>query len=178
MAKKVRKPAKKPVKKSSGKPVVESAAKSVGKPAGSAAQREMLRQALVEARLGLSEGGVPVGAAVFDARGRLVSLGRDRRIQDSDSTLHAAVVAVRNAGMLTSWRDKTLVVTVAPCWLCAGLARQLRFKAVVVGESGNFSGGMAWLRRQKVAVTDLQDGECTELLANFIEANPQIWRAI
>src|SRR5713226_9465590 len=95
----------------------------------------MLRVALEEARQGLAEGGVPVGAALFDADGKLLGRGRNRRVQEGDPSVHAETDAFRKAGRQRSCRDKIMVTTLAPCWYCSGLIRQFGIGTVVVGES-------------------------------------------
>ena len=107
---------------------------------------EMLAVALAEARAGLAEGGIPIGAAVFDADGRLVGRGRNRRVQDGDPSAHGETDAFRKAGRQRSYRRMTMVTTLAPCWYCSGLIRQFGFGRLVVGESENFQGGIDWLR--------------------------------
>jgi len=135
----------------------------------------MLEVALVEARLGLSEGGVPIGAALFDAKGRLLGRGRNRRVQDDDPSMHAETCAFRAAGRRKSYRDTVMATTLAPCWYCSGLIRQFGIGTVVVGESTTFSGGLDWLRENGVTVVDLDSAECRALLGQFIAARPDIW---
>ena len=135
----------------------------------------MLEVALAEARKGLAEGGIPVGAAIFDAAGKLLGSGHNRRVQNGDPSLHGETDAFRNAGRQRSYRSLTLVTTLAPCWYCSGLVRQFGFGAVVVGESRNFQGGMAWLRSLGVRVFDLDSDECASLLGEYIRKNPQVW---
>jgi len=135
----------------------------------------MLTVALEEARLGLNEGGVPIGAAMFTLEGRLVSRGRNRRVQQGDPSIHGETDAFRRAGRQRSYRDLVMVTTLAPCWYCSGLVRQFRIGTVVVGESRTFSGGIGWLRENGVNVVDLDNAECRELLAGFIAEHPEIW---
>ena len=135
----------------------------------------MLAVALAEARKGLQEGGIPIGAAIFDPDGRLVGAGHNRRVQNSDPSTHGETDAFRNAGRQRSYRNLTMVTTLAPCWYCSGLVRQFGFGALVVGESRNFQGGVDWLRSLGVKVIDLDSSECAALLANYIAANPEIW---
>jgi cytosine deaminase len=137
--------------------------------------RAMLRVAIDEARKGLAEGGIPIGAAIFDRTGRLLGAGHNRRIQENDPSVHAETDAFRKAGRQRTYRDKVMVTTLAPCWYCSGLARQFQIGTVVVGESVNFSGGIEWLRANGVEVIDLQSRECVELLADFIARNPALW---
>jgi creatinine deaminase len=136
----------------------------------------MLRAAIEEARRGLAEGGIPIGAALFDAKGRLLGSGRNRRVQEDDPSVHAETDAFRKAGRQRRYRDKIMVTTLAPCWYCSGLVRQFRVGTVVVGESVNFAGGVDWLREAGVEVINLNSAECVQMLRGFIEAHPDLWR--
>jgi cytosine/creatinine deaminase len=136
---------------------------------------EMLAIALAEARKGLAEGGIPIGAAIFDANGRLLGAGHNRRVQNGDPSLHGETDAFRNAGRQRSYRDKIMVTTLAPCWYCSGLVRQFGFQTVIIGESRNFQGGVEWLRSLGVHVVDLDSEECVSMLADYIRKNPEIW---
>ena len=135
----------------------------------------MLAVALAEARLGLKEGGIPIGAAIFDGTGKLIGAGHNRRVQLGDPSLHGETDAFRNAGRQRSYRNLIMVTTLAPCWYCSGLVRQFGFGALVVGESQNFQGGLDWLRSLGTQVIDLQSAECVSLLAEYIRANPAVW---
>ena len=134
----------------------------------------MLEVVLSEARKGMAEGGIPIGAAIFDANGRLVGLGHNRRVQDGDPSMHDETDAFRNAGRQRSYRDLIMVTTLVPCWYCSGLVRQFGFGTLVVGESRNFQGGLDWLRSLGVNVIDLDSEECVSLLADYIRANPVV----
>jgi Cytosine/adenosine deaminases len=135
----------------------------------------MLETAIVEARLGLAEGGVPIGAALYDTTGKLLGRGRNRRVQDGDPAMHAETNAFHNAGRRKSYRDTIMVTTLAPCWYCSGLVRQFGIGAVVVGESTTFRGGLDWLRENGVEVIVLDNDECKKLLGDFIIAKPEVW---
>ena len=135
----------------------------------------MLRVAIEEARQGLAEGGIPIGAALFDAQARLLGRGHNRRVQQNDPSVHGETDAFRNAGRQRSYRDKTMVTTLAPCWYCSGLVRQFRIARVVVGESVNFPGGIGWLRENGVEVIDVGSRECIDMLATYIAAHPEVW---
>jgi creatinine deaminase len=135
----------------------------------------MLAVALAEARTGLAEGGIPIGAAIFDSAGKVVGAGHNRRVQNGDPSLHGETDAFRRAGRQRSYRDLTMVTTLAPCWYCSGLVRQFGFGSVVVGESRNFQGGMEWLRSLGVRVVDLDSSECASLLRDYIRRNPAVW---
>ena len=135
----------------------------------------MLEVAIAEARKGLAEGGIPIGAAIFDRSGRLVGAGHNRRVQNGDPSLHGETDAFRNAGRQRSYRELTMVTTLAPCWYCSGLVRQFGFGSVIVGESRNFQGGMEWLRSLGIKVIDLDSAECASMLGEYIRRNPDIW---
>jgi cytosine deaminase len=137
--------------------------------------RTMLAVAIEEARQGLAEGGIPIGAALFDRQGRLLGRGHNRRVQEGDPSVHGETDAFRKAGRQRSYRDKIMATTLAPCWYCSGLVRQFRIGTVVVGESVNFAGGVAWLRENGVEVIDLHSEECIGLLAAYIETHPEVW---
>ena len=135
----------------------------------------MLAVAFEEAQLGLAEGGLPIGAAIFHHDGTLISRGRNRRVQQNDPSIHGETDAFRSAGRQRSYRDLIMVTTLAPCWYCSGLVRQFGFQTLIVGESQNFPGGIAWLREHGVNVIDLNNQECVALLAEYIKKNPAIW---
>ena len=135
----------------------------------------MLEVAKAEARKGLAEGGIPIGAAVFDELGKLIGAGHNRRVQNGDPSLHAETDAFRSAGRQRSYRKLIMVTTLAPCWYCSGLVRQFGFATLVVGESRNFQGGVDWLRSLGVKVVDLDSEECASMLSDYIRANPEIW---
>jgi cytosine/creatinine deaminase len=137
--------------------------------------REMLEVALREARAGRAEDGIPIGAAIFGSNGRLLGAGHNRRVQEGDPSAHAETDAFRRAGRQRSYRELTMVTTLAPCWYCSGLIRQFGFRRVVVGESRTFQGGIAWLRELGVEVVDLDSQECVELLGGFIREHPEVW---
>jgi cytosine/creatinine deaminase len=135
----------------------------------------MLQIAIAEARLGLAEGGIPIGAALFSSDGKLLGRGHNRRIQENDPSVHGETDAFRKAGRQRSYRDKIMVTTLAPCWYCSGLVRQFNIGTVIVGESVNFAGGLDWLRENGVTVVDLHSAECIQLLGGYIAANPSVW---
>lgn len=135
----------------------------------------MLQTALAEARAGLAEGGIPIGAALFTREGKLLGKGHNRRVQEGDPSAHGETDAFRRAGRQRSYRDKIMVTTLAPCWYCSGLIRQFGIATVVVGESVNFEGGISWLRENGVEVIDLGSEECMDLLAQYVKAHPEVW---
>jgi len=136
---------------------------------------ELLEIAGEEARLGLAEGGIPIGAALFGPDGELLGRGHNRRVQDGDPSTHAETAAFRAAGRLRGYRRTTMVTTLSPCWYCSGLVRQFRIGTLVVGESRTFAGGLDWLRENGVEVIDLDSRDCRELLESFIQKHPEVW---
>ena len=136
---------------------------------------EMLEVAIAEARIGRAEGGIPIGAAMFDAAGNLLASGRNRRVQQNDPSIHGETDAFRRAGRQRSYREITMVTTLAPCWYCSGLIRQFGIRTLIVGESRTFQGGLDWLRDLGVKVIDLDSAACHLLLEGFIAEHPEIW---
>lgn len=137
--------------------------------------QEMLAVAIKEARKGLAEGGIPIGAAICNVEGQVIGAGHNRRVQHGDPSAHGETDAFRNAGRQRSYRDLIMVTTLAPCWYCSGLIRQFGFQTVVVGESKNFTGGIEWLRANGVRIIDLESEECVKMLSDYIRDNPEVW---
>jgi cytosine/creatinine deaminase len=122
----------------------------------------LLNVAIEEARLGLNEGGIPIGAALFDSQGKLLGRGHNRRVQENDPSVHGETDAFRKAGRQRNYRDTIMVTTLAPCWYCSGLVRQFNIGKVIIGECANFGGGADWQ-------------ECIEMLSAYIAANSEVW---
>ena len=137
--------------------------------------RALLDTAVAEARQGLAEGGIPIGAALYHADGRLLGCGHNRRVQEGDPSIHGETDAFRKAGRQRGYRDTIMVTTLAPCWYCSGLVRQFNIGTVVVGESVTFAGGIGWLRENGVNVIDLNDERCIGIMREFIAARPELW---
>ncbi|MFI1360611.1 nucleoside deaminase [Streptomyces sp. NPDC020898] len=134
-----------------------------------------LAVAVSEARAGLAEGGIPIGAALYGADGTLLGRGHNRRVQDGDPSAHGETAAFRNAGRQRSYRGTTMVTTLSPCWYCSGLVRQFGISRVVVGEAVTFHGGHDWLAEHGVEIVLLDDPECVGLMRDFIISNPELW---
>jgi cytosine deaminase len=135
----------------------------------------MLAVAVAEARAGLAEGGIPIGAALFAADGTLLGRGHNRRVQDGDASTHAETAAFRDAGRRAGYRDTIMVTTLSPCWYCSGLVRQFGIPHVVVGETRTFHGGHDWLAEHGVRITLLDDPGCVRMMTDFIAAKPELW---
>ncbi|MFX0576695.1 nucleoside deaminase [Nocardia nepalensis] len=137
--------------------------------------RQLLEVAYEEALRGLTEGGIPIGAALFAADGTLLGRGHNRRVQSGDPSMHAETDAFRNAGRRRDYGSTIMVTTLSPCWYCSGLVRQFGIGAVIIGESQTFHGGHDWLAEHGVAVTVLEDQRCIDLMTEFIAEQPQLW---
>lgn len=148
---------------------------SANEPLTDAQARAFLAVALEEAHTGLAEGGIPIGAALFDRSGNLLGRGHNRRVQDGDASTHAETAAFRNAGRRRHYADCVMVTTLSPCWYCSGLIRQFQIGAVVIGESANFTGGHDWVAEHGCEVVLLDDAACIELLGTFIADHPELW---
>lgn len=137
--------------------------------------RRMLSVAEDEARTGLSEGGIPIGAALFGPDGEVLGRGHNRRVQDGDPSLHAETAAFKAAGRQRSYRGTTMVSTLSPCWYCSGLVRQFGISRVIVGEAKTFFGGHEWLAEHGVDIVVLDDPGLITLMTEFISARPDLW---
>ena len=136
--------------------------------------RSMLSVALEEARLGLSEGGIPIGAALFHRDGRLLGRGHNRRVQEGDPSVHGETDAFRKAGRQRSYRDTIMVTTLAPCWYCSGLVVQFCIGKVVVCDSLTFEGYKNKKQQKKKKAIDLDSPDCQRLLNSFIQDHPEV----
>ena len=139
------------------------------------AQQEWIQAALLEARQGMQEGGIPIGSVLADAAGNIVARGHNLRVQTGDPTAHAEVVCIRNAGRRRDWPDLTLVSTLSPCIMCSGTSLLFGISRVVVGENRNFIGAEDLLRQGSVSLQVLDHPECIALMRSFIEQNPDLW---
>jgi creatinine deaminase len=137
--------------------------------------QRMLDIAIEEARAGLAEGGIPIGAALFTSDGELLGRGHNRRVQEGDPSIHGETDAFRKAGRQRNYRNTIMVTTLAPCWYCSGLVRQFNIGKVIIGESETFAGGIAWLRDNGIEVIDMNNAECKDLLGGFIAKHPEVW---
>jgi cytosine deaminase len=140
-----------------------------------ATDAEKLSVAVGEALKGLAEGGIPIGAALFDEEGRLLGSGHNQRVQGDNPALHGETAAFLAAGRQKSYRKTTMVTTLSPCWYCSGLVRQFGIGRVVVGDTVNFFGGQDWLVENGTEVTTINDPELIKIMGDFIEANPVLW---
>lgn len=138
-------------------------------------ERQLLREAISEARNGLAEGGIPIGSVLADDSGNILARGYNLRVQTGDPTAHAEVVCIRNAGRRTDWHKLTLVSTLSPCIMCTGTALLHRIPRVIIGENRTFLGAEDLFAVRGVECTVLQDEECIALMCEFIAAHPELW---
>jgi cytosine deaminase len=138
-------------------------------------ERQLLREAISEARNGLAEGGIPIGSVLADDSGNILARGHNLRVQTGDPTAHAEVVCIRNAGRRTDWHKLTLVSTLSPCIMCTGTALLHRIPRVIIGENRTFLGAEDLFAVRGVECTVLQDEECIALMCEFIAAHPELW---
>lgn len=137
--------------------------------------QRLLREALHEARLGLSEGGLPIGSVLADSAARVIARGHNLRVQSGDPTAHAEVVCIRNAGRRRDWHQLILVSTLSPCVMCTGTSLLFRIPTVIIGENRNFLGAEHLFAQAGVVLKVLDDQECVEVMRNFIAQHPDLW---
>lgn len=137
---------------------------------------QCLAAAIEEARTGLAEGGVPVGAALV-VNGEIVATGRNRRVQLGSVIRHGETDCLENAGRLaaSTYARATMYTTLSPCPMCAGAILLYRIPRVVLGENRTFLGAEDTLRAHGVEVVNLDSAECADLMRAFIGAHPDIW---
>jgi len=135
----------------------------------------MLDVAIEQAEIGLSEGGIPVGGAIFRMDGTLLGAGRNRLVQHNDPSMHGETDAFRAAGRQPRYTDLILVTTLAPCRYCSGLISQFCFKQVIVGDSVNTQGGVAWLREQGIDIVDMASPKCIAMIGTFQKEHRDLW---
>lgn len=136
---------------------------------------KLLQEAIAEAKLGLSEGGIPIGSVLADSVGTIISRGHNLRVQTGDPTAHAEVVCIRKAGRRTDWHRLTLVSTLSPCIMCAGTSLLQKIPKIVIGENRTFQGAEDLLAKHGVVCVVMQDRECIAMMREFIQKHPELW---
>lgn len=136
----------------------------------------LLREAITEAKLGLKEGGLPIGSVLADRSGHVIARGHNLRVQAGDPTAHAEVACIRNAGRRRDWHELILVSTLSPCIMCTGTSLLFRIPIVVIGENQNFLGAEELFREAGVEVIVMNDVECVEMMERFITEHPDLWK--
>ena len=133
-----------------------------------------MQAAIDEAKLGLKEGGIPIGS-VLVKDGIIIGRGHNKRVQDNDPVIHAEIDCLRNAGRIGAYKDTVLYSTLMPCYLCAGASVQFGIKKIVAGENESFSGAQEFMESHGIEVINLDLKECKNLMKDFIERNPRLW---
>ncbi|WP_207425911.1 nucleoside deaminase [Pedobacter sp. SYSU D00535] len=135
---------------------------------------KFMQIAIEQAKLGLAEGGIPIGS-VLVKNGEVVATGHNKRVQENNPILHGEMDCLNNAGRIGSYRDTVIYSTLMPCFMCAGTIVQFKIPKVIVGESKTFSGAREFMEAHGVEVIDLDLSECVEMMENFIRQKPQLW---
>jgi cytosine deaminase len=135
----------------------------------------LMEAAYQQALKGYNEGGLPIGSVLADARGVVLSVGHNRRVQDRDPTAHAEVVCIRNAGRRRDWPDLVLVSTLSPCIMCTGTTLLYGMRRVIIGEHENFLGAEDLFAARGVDLTNLNHPGCIELMRRFVRERPELW---
>jgi cytosine/creatinine deaminase len=132
--------------------------------------------AIEQARIGLEEGGIPIGGALV-AEGTILGAGHNRRVQEGSAIKHGETDALENAGRLTAdvYRRSTMYTTLSPCHMCTGAILLYGIPRVVIGENRTFVGAEDLLREHGVDVVNLDLEECFGMMTRFIEAHPELW---
>jgi len=133
-----------------------------------------VNELIKEAKMGLSEGGIPIGS-ILVKNNKIIGRGHNRRVQDNDPLAHAEIICLKNAGRIKNYDQTVLYSTLMPCYLCAGAIVQFGIKKVVIGESENFQGASEFLKSHGVQIMDLKSSECSSLMSDFIKKNPKLW---
>jgi cytosine deaminase len=136
---------------------------------------EFMQAAIEEARIGLAEGGLPIGSVLVKDN-RIVGRGHNRRVQDRDPVAHAEIVCLRNAGRIGGYAGAVLYSTLTPCFMCAGAAIQFGIKKIVIGDTETYAETLAFLKAHGIEVIDLKAAECPRMLAEFAAKNPELWK--
>jgi len=140
------------------------------------AKDPFLTAAIAQARKSLSEGGIPIGAVLVHD-GRIIGQGHNCRVQSGSPIDHGEMNCLRNAGRLSAsvYQNCTMYSTLSPCPMCSGAIVLYKIPRVVVGENRTFRGAEDYMRDNGIQVDVVQDGECIELMAEFIKAKPELW---
>ncbi|HEV2961105.1 MAG TPA: nucleoside deaminase [Candidatus Angelobacter sp.] len=138
-------------------------------------EKRLLAEAITEARVGLSQGGIPIGSVLADSDGRIISRGHNLRVQTGDPTAHAEVVCIRNAGRRTDWHKLILVSTLSPCIMCTGTALLYKIPRIIIGENQTFKGAEDLFASSGVQCNVMDDLQCIEMMRAFIKAHPDLW---
>ncbi|CAO1598030.1 Cytosine deaminase [Xanthoria calcicola] len=133
--------------------------------------------AVEEARLGLQEGGIPIGACLVSQDGKILGRGHNMRVQKGSATLHAEISALENTGRLqaAAYKGATMYTTLSPCDMCTGACVMYKVARVVIGENKSFVGGEEYLKQRGIEVVVLENKECHSMMQKYIDENPEVW---
>jgi len=134
-----------------------------------------LDAAIEQAEKSWREGGIPIGSALLDRDGVVLSVGHNERVQSGDPTAHAEMVCLRHAGRRRDWKELTIVTTLSPCPMCTGAIVLYEIPRVVIGENTTFMGAEPWLRERGVELVQLQDARCIALMERLQREKPDLW---
>ena len=135
---------------------------------------KFMRMAINQAKIGLSEGGIPIGSVLIK-EGRFISKGHNKRVQEQNPILHGEMDCLNNAGRIGNYKNTVIYSTLMPCFMCAGTIVQFKIPKVIVGESQTFSGAREFMESHGVEVIDLANEECIEMMREFVKKNPELW---
>jgi cytosine/creatinine deaminase len=135
---------------------------------------KFMQMAINQAKIGLSEGGIPIGSVLIKG-GRCISKGHNKRVQEQNPILHGEMDCLNNAGRIGNYKNTVIYSTLMPCFMCAGTIVQFKIPKVIVGESQTFSGAREFMESHGVEVIDLVNEECIEMMREFIKNNPELW---
>lgn len=132
--------------------------------------------AIEEAKIGLAEGGIPIGSVIVH-QGEIIGRGHNLRVQSGSAILHGEMSAFQNAGRLPAavYKASVLYTTLSPCAMCSGAILLYGIPKVVIGENLTFMGEEMLLKSRGVNVEVLQDAACIAMMQDFIASKPQLW---
>jgi len=136
---------------------------------------KLLEEAIEEAKLGLKEGGIPIGSVLADEHGKIIARGHNQRVQNDNPVSHAETECIRSAGRRRDWNRMTLVTTLSPCPMCSGTALLFKIPRIIIGENTTFMGAEDWLEKNGVELVRLNNQECIDMMKQFIKNNPELW---
>lgn len=137
---------------------------------------EYLEAAINEAKIGLQEGGIPIGSVLVH-QGKIIGKGHNKRVQQKSVTLHGEMDALENAGRQPAsvYQESVIYTTLSPCPMCTGAILLYGIPKVVIGENRTFMGSEKLLRENGVEVVVVNDLTCVKMMEEFIEKNPSLW---
>lgn len=135
-----------------------------------------LNEAILEAKKGLDEGGIPIGSVLVH-NGKVVGRGHNRRIQKGSAILHGEMDALENSGRQPAsfYKACEIYTTLSPCAMCTGAILLYGIPKVIIGENSTFLGEEALLKSKGVEVVVMDNETCKMMMNNFIKEQPKLW---